>query len=71
MKFLEKLMMNVLNKIVDWFKEYDDEITWFLIGSLSADGINQISKNIPYGLLLLFISGVLWFIYMKELKENK
>lgn len=64
-------MMNVLSNIGAWFKEYDDEITWFLIGSLFADGVNEINKSVPFGLFLLFISAVLWVIYMRELKGRK
>lgn len=64
-------MMNVLNNIVDWFREYDDEITWFLIGSLFADGTSELTRNVPYGLFMLFVSASLWILYMKQLKDRK
>jgi len=64
-------MKNVLNNIVDWLREYDDEITWFLIGFLFAGGINVLKRDVPYGLFMLFISAVLWIIYIKELKDRK
>ena len=65
-------MMNALNKVREWFAEYDDEITWFLIGSLNADGLSSIvRKDTMYGLFMLFISCLMWYLYMKELKGRK
>ena len=36
----------MFQKIVAWFKEYDDEITWFIIGAMFADGTTQIAQQI-------------------------
>ena len=64
--------MNMFNRIIVWFKEYDDEITWFLIGSMFADGTNEIAKaNFGFGFFMLAISAALWMIYMKDLKGRK
>lgn len=62
----------MFQKIIAWFKEYDDEITWFLIGSMFADGTNELAKqNHPLGFLCLFVSVTLWYLYMKQLKSRK
>ena len=71
MKFLEKLM-NLFDRIIAWFKEYDDELTWFFIGVFFVDGINQLQKGESVsGLFYLFISGALWYFYMRDLKARK
>ncbi len=64
--------MNMFEKVVAWFKEYDDEITWFIIGSMFADGTTSIAKQeTVFGLFMLFISAALWYFYMKDLKGRK
>ena len=60
------------NKIRDWFTEYDDEITWFMIGSCNADGLQYFARGEnAVGCFLLFLSTSLWCIYMKNLKGRK
>ena len=62
----------MFQKIVAWFKEYDDEITWFIIGAMFADGTTQIAqRETTQGLFMLFISAALWYFYMKDLKGRK
>lgn len=64
--------MNMFEKVVAWFKEYDDEITWFIIGSMFADGTTAIAKQeTVFGSFMLFISAALWYFYMKDLKGRK
>ena len=64
--------MSMFKEIVSWFKEYDDEITWFIIGCMFADGTNTLAQqNYPFGFFMLFIGGALWYFYMRDLKSRK
>jgi len=62
----------MFDRIYEWMSYYSDEITWFLIGSLVTDGINELIKyNFEYGVFCIVVSSGLWYLYIKDLKDKE
>ena len=63
--------MSLFNRMIAWFKEYDDEITWFFIGVMFIEGANELGRdNYASGFFRLFISAAMWYFYMRDLKAR-
>lgn len=54
-----------MNRFVEWYRENQNEITWFIIGFLVMGGLNDFSKGDLIG------AGIAWGLAFVNYKLNK